>query len=86
MRSQKTGERAANMGNKEEPSVPAEDVVRRLEDVVRRLERVLEKATSTGAIPKARRGGPRDKNGRQSELVIALELTLKTLELKMTNI
>ena len=55
-----TGERAANMGNKEEPSVP-------VEEVVRRLESVLEKATgtATGAIPKARTGGPRDGNGRQ---------------------
>ena len=59
-------ERAANMEDKEEPSVPAEDVVRRYEEVVRRLESVLEKATgaATGAIPKRRRGGPRDENGR----------------------
>ena len=37
------------------------------ENVVRRLESVLEKATATatGAIPKARRGGPRNENGRQ---------------------
>ena len=56
-----------NMEDKEEPSVPAEDVVRRYEDVVRRLEDVLEKATgtATGAIPKRRSGGPRDENGRQ---------------------
>ena len=67
MRSQMPGERPANMGNKEEPSVPTEDVARRLEEVVKRLESVLEKATgaATGAIPKVRRGGPRDKNGRQ---------------------
>ena len=61
------GDRTANTEDKEEPSVPAEDVVRRYEDVVRRLENILEKATgaATGAIPKARRGGPRNENGRQ---------------------